>query len=192
MQYLIYHMPDVAVQMLDPEELDATEQAAYRTRGEPFLRERSILRRELGTRIGAPASQVQLTYGRHGKPECAQQPFNLSHSGDYLCIAFHHRDVGVDIERVRPRRHLAQIARRIMEAEQFDVWKNRGESIDEFYACWCAAEALTKLRGGSILHAQEQPFLYLNRRIELPGDPQLTVELFTPAVGYAGAVAYYP
>lgn len=192
MHFLVYHLPDVEVRLLRPDELDAVERAAYAVRGEDYLRERSLLRRELERRTGVAAAQLQFSYGDLGKPECSLQPFNLSHSGDYLCIAFHHRAVGVDIERIRPRRRIAPIARRIMCFRQFEAWKERGSCLEEFYACWCAAEALAKWRGSSVLRAIDLPFVYREGSIEPCFESAPVVELFTPASGYVGAVACCP
>ena len=192
MHYIIHHLNVGKVQLLHPDELDAKEREAYAVRGEPFLRERSILKHELARLTGLPAPQIHLQYSEHGKPECEQQPFNLSHSGDLLCIAFHHKRVGVDIERIRPRRRMDEIARRVMNVEQLEAWRSRGSEIREFFVCWCAAEALAKWCGSSVLFARERPFLYSDGRIEpcFPGAPQ--VEIFDPAPNYAGAVAYEP
>lgn len=192
MHYLIHHLSEGKMQLLRPEELDPREQEAYAVRGEKFLRERSILKRELSRLTGLPIPQICLRYSEHGKPECEQQPFNLSHSGDLLCIAFHHRRVGVDIERIRPRCHMHEVARRIMSPEQWRAWQDRGGVVREFYVCWCAAEALAKWCGGSVLSARERPFLYLDERIEpcFPGAP--LVEIFDPAPDFVGAVAYEP
>lgn len=192
MHYLLYNMTETKVQLLRPEELDATEQTAYAKRGELFLKERSILRHELARHTGIPAAQVQLIYSAYGKPECEQQPFNLSHSGDLLCIAFHHKSVGVDIERIRPRRHMREIAQRIMSAAQWEAWQARGCKQYEFYVCWCASEALVKWCGKSVLRAREIPFLYVDGRIELCSPCAPVVDLFEAAPGYVGAVAYMP
>lgn len=189
MHYLIYHLPTAHTRLLPPDALDPREQAAYARRGESYLLERTLLRRELARLTGEPAERIRFTYTEHGKPEYAPQPFNLSHSGELLCLAFHHRPIGVDIEKMQPRAHLAALAQRIMCSEQHTAWQQRGCSTQEFYACWCAAEALAKLHGGSVWHAQSAPFLYTAGRIEPLFERAPMVELFSPAEGYMGAVA---
>lgn len=192
MHYLVYHLESAETSLLHPEQLDPTEREAHAVRGERFLKERSLLRHALERLTGIPAEHIRLRYTEYGKPICEQQPFNMSHSGDMLCIAFHHGSIGVDIERIRPRSHMSRIARRIMCARQWEDWEARGSDIHEFFACWCAAEALVKWCGKSILHARDIPFLYVDGGIRLcsPGGP--VVELFSPAPGYAGALAYEP
>ena len=58
MHYLIHHLSEGKMQLLSPEELDPMEQEAYAVRGEKFLRERSILKRELSRLTGLPIPQI--------------------------------------------------------------------------------------------------------------------------------------
>lgn len=189
MHYLIYDMRHTTAPLLSPADLDPHEQAAYATRGERYLLERSLLKHELQRLTGIPARELRFTYSALGKPELAAQPFSLSHSGHLLCLAFHHRRVGVDIEQVRERARLESVAARVMCPAQLAAWRERGCRLPEFYACWCAAEALTKLQGGAIWQAQQRPFLYHEGRILPQYEGAPAVELFQPAEGYWGAVA---
>lgn len=194
MHYLIYQPGSASQPLLPPAALDAEEQQTYARRGLPYLQERTLLRRELARLSGIPAEDIRFTYSEHGKPEFAPQPFNLSHSGQLLCLAFHHSAVGVDIEHMRPRTGLARPAKRIMCARQLAAWQERGCPLQEFYTCWCTAEAVIKLYGSSIWQAQQYPFLYHpgdKPHIELLWSGAPTVQIFTPAEGYAGAVAYH-
>lgn len=192
MHYLVYNLSRVQLPLLQPEQLDPTERAAYARRGLPYLTERTLLRRELARLSGIPAAEIRFSYGELGKPEFAAQPFNLSHSGELLCLAFHHSSVGVDLEQLRPRPQLPALAQRIMCPEQLEAWRSRGCEVEEFYACWCAAEALVKLSGSSIWQARAQPFVYREGRICPRFEDAPEIRLFEPAPGYAGAVAYRP
>lgn len=190
MHYLVYHLSHTQAPLLDPAVLDPTEQAAYARRGERYLLERTLLRRELARLCGGVAEDIRFSYTEQGKPEYDRHPFNLSHSGDILCLAFHHRALGVDVERVRERAHLPTLAKRIMCEAQLAAWHERGCQVQEFYDCWCTAEAIIKLHGGSIWQAGEYPFLHRGNSIEPLFDNAPVIQLFTPAPGYAGAVAY--
>lgn len=193
MHYQIYSMDALpAADAADAALLDTVEKEAYARRGASYLAERMLLRRELSRLSGVPVQDVHFTYNANGKPEFAPQPFSLSHSGNCLCLAFHHHAVGVDVERVRPR-NFARLAPHFMAAQQELAFIGRGCPMDEFYACWCAAEALVKCAGDSIWHARKSyPFLYENASIAPQFTPARTVELFSPAPGYAGAVAFLP
>lgn len=188
MDYLIYNIADIPRELSDLSLLPPQEQAEAARRGGNYALFRTLLRRELSRRTGIPPRDIELSYGAHGKPICATQPFNLSHSGDCLCLAFHHAAIGVDVERVRPRR-FDSLAARFMCPEQLEGFLSRGCPQDEFYSCWCAAEALVKHAGDTMWHAQQYPFVCYPGRIEcrFAGAPE--VLLFTPMPGYRGAVA---
>lgn len=194
MHYLVYERDAIpAAAAADAALLDERERAEHARRGAPYLAERMLLRRELSRLSGVPVQDVRFTYSTNGKPEFAPQPFNLSHSGNCLCLAFHHRAVGVDVERVRPRRLMHAVAARIMAPRQLQAFCARGCPLQEFYACWCAAEALAKHAGGTIWGAAgEHPFLYGESGISPLFSPAPRVELFSPAEGYLGAVAFEP
>ena len=193
MDYLAYKLSDPALrQLAHPALLAEDERAAARKRGERYLLTRCLLRRELARRQGVAPQDLRFSYGAQGKPACEGIEFNLSHSGDRLALAFDRRPVGIDIERVRPRPRLDALAARIMCPAQLDAFRSRGCPVDEFYACWCAAEALVKQAGTSIWQAADFPFAYEGGRIRplRAGMPALLP--FSPAPGYAGAVAYFP
>lgn len=193
MHYLIYDLRHPQeTELLPINSLDATESAAYAQRGERYLLTRSLLKRELSRLSGIPAEDIRFTYTEHGKPEFAAQAFNLSHSADLLCLAFHHRAIGVDIQLMREPKRMHLIARRIMCTEQWQAWQDRGCPTAEFFACWCAAEALVKLHGGTIWQASSFPFLYSHGRIIPRYDNAPQVETFIPAAGYCGAISYLP
>lgn len=190
---MVYQLDSMPQQeLLRVNDLDPTEQAAYARQGERYLLIRSILRKELAQRSGEAAHDIRFTYGPNGKPEYAAQPFNISHSGELLCLAFHHSSIGVDIERMSARRHMPRLARRIMCPEQLDAWLQRGSRPEEFYDCWCTAEALAKQSGESVWKAQERPFLWSPGGIRLLYESRLSVKLFSPVESYRGAVAWQP
>ena len=191
MHYLVYSMEQLpAADAADTALLDDRERAEHARRGAPYLAQRMLLRRELSRLSGVPVQEVRLSYGENGKPEFAPQPFSISHSGDCLCLAFHHLPIGVDVERMRPR-NFAQIAPRFMAPQQCAAFLERGCPMEEFYACWCAAEALVKLAGGTIWHAAQRfPFTCDNGKITPLFSPQPAVELFSPKPGFMGAVAF--
>ncbi len=197
MDYLLCNLAEEVLQGLaDARLLSADERAAAEKRGARYVLTRCLLRRELARRLGGAPQDIRLRYGEHGKPECDGIEFNLSHSGDWLALAFDGKPVGIDIERMRPHRRLNALAARIMAPAQLAAFRERGCPAEEFHACWCTAEALVKQAGASIWQATDYPFVYENGRIRLPASggqaPAPCVRLFTPAPGYQGAVAYSP
>lgn len=191
MDYQVYNIAELSACAADETLLPQAEQLIAEQRGSTYACIRSLLRRELQRRTGVPALDIFISYNPHGKPECTEQAFNLSHSGDCLCMAFHHSAIGVDVERIRPRRFEA-LAARFMSPEQLAGFQSRNYPQDEFYACWCAAEALVKQAGDTMWNARQYPFVYHSGRIHCLFDGAPAVMLFTPMPGYQGAVAYHP
>lgn len=188
MDYLIYNMADLPADVADLSLLPPEEQAEATRRGNAYAAVRTLLRRELARRTGTPAQDIQFEYTEHGKPCCALQPFNISHSGDCLCLAFHHKAIGVDVERLRPLR-FRKLASRIMCERQLDDFFIHGATQADFFVCWCVAEALVKHAGDTIWNAKNYPFIYHHGRVECLFDNAPMVHLFNPLPGYQGAIA---
>lgn len=190
MDYLIYSLSALRTDEIDISIISDEERAIAARRGKRYAIIRALLRHEISRRHnGTTPADICFTYGAHGKPECELQHFNLSHSGDCLCFAFHHKSVGVDVERIR-QRNFASLAERFMAAEQLDFFRKCGCPQTDFFACWCAAEALVKHAGDTMWNARSYPFLYQNGSIVCQFEHAPCVQLFTPMPGYCGAIAY--
>ncbi|RVD63647.1 phosphopantetheinyl transferase, partial [Mesorhizobium sp. M4A.F.Ca.ET.029.04.2.1] len=82
-----------------------------------FVATRGQLRRILASRLGIAPSDVELEYGRQGKPHLSHRMpardlrFSVSRSGDLAVVALSTRqDIGVDIEAVLPVPEADEIA----------------------------------------------------------------------------------
>lgn len=97
-----------------------------------------------------------LGYGALGKPFFSDYPnlsFNLSHTvGLCLCALSDAGPVGVDIERVRPRR--AGLPRYVMQDKEFAAFDG---SWTQFYEIWTQKEAYCKYLGGAIFPPKAMP-----------------------------------
>src|SRR5438094_471400 len=69
--------------------------------------------------VGIAPEKLAFVYGDHGKPALVEVPrptdvqFNLAHSGDLAILAIaRDRDLGADVERLRPVPEHARIAAR--------------------------------------------------------------------------------
>ncbi|HEX6602937.1 MAG TPA: hypothetical protein VF030_09880 [Solirubrobacterales bacterium] len=96
------------------------------------------LRRVLAIYLGQGPSQIRLTEGEHGKPRLADPEatlrFNLSHSGEIALVAVSGEvEVGVDVERIRPKRD------------------------EDYYWRWASHEAEVKCLGVGLLRARQAP-----------------------------------
>lgn len=111
---------------------------AERERAERFLRKQAArrwvasrwaLRRVLGECLEVPPAAVKLEIASNGKPRLAEWPglkFNLSHSQGLALVAVAEREVGIDVERIRPKRPAG------------------------FYAAWARREARLKCLGAGL------------------------------------------
>ena len=103
--------------------------------------------------LGEPAA-VGYTYGVRGKPFFKDIPlyFSLSHSGEYVLCVFSDREVGADIQQMKPVESGKLIKRFFSQKEQAE-WKalpSEAEKQDYFYRQWVRREAYGKLTGEGI------------------------------------------
>lgn len=109
------------------------------------------LRRHLKTE-----EKVEICYacGPYGKPYLAEYPqiqFSLSHSGGLAGAAFADREVGLDVQEIRPARKA--MARRILSGSEYDRYErmtSEKEQADWFFRCWCARESYAKMTGSGL------------------------------------------
>jgi 4'-phosphopantetheinyl transferase len=115
---------------------------------------RAALGQILAAVLGVEAPPA-LTREDGGKPRLASDPerlsFNLSHSGALALVAVAPGgvEVGVDLERLRPRRDLRRLAARWLPAEEAEaVGASSDEDLERvFYAAWTRYEARVKCLG---------------------------------------------
>lgn len=82
--------------------------------------------------------------------------FNLSHSGDRLVLAVsRHALTGVDIESVKAKRRIEQIAIRHFSPAELEQLSSLGddEKLLRFYEFWTLKEAYIKARGTGLKHS---------------------------------------
>ncbi len=144
---------------------------------------RGAARRALGAILADYVGTAELRVGADGKPRLAaateRLSFNLSHSGDLALVAITPGgvEVGVDVERLRPRRNLVRLAERwLPPADAAAVAAaGGGEREPAFYRAWTRHEARVKCTGAGLFGGE-------------PGPEVVAWELEIDA-GYAAAVA---
>jgi phosphopantetheinyl transferase len=126
---------------------------------------------------------TELRADEAGKPRLATEPerlsFNLSHSGELALVAIAPggAEVGVDVERLKPRRDLARLAERWLPAADAAAVGAAGDREREavFYAAWTRHEARVKCTGTGIAGP--------------PPEPEVVAYDLSIDDGYAAAVA---
>jgi 4'-phosphopantetheinyl transferase len=171
--------------------LSADESARAARFAFPHLREaftlaRGALRILLGRAEGAAPEDVRFSYGAKGKPELTPRSrvqFNASHSADLALIAITlDREIGVDVEQVRPMRDLAGIAARFFSAGETAQLNSLPQDQREaaFFRCWTRKEAYIKAIGDGLSVPLDSFAVSLR-----PGEPARMIQLG----GSAGAAA---
>ncbi|HEU5142754.1 MAG TPA: 4'-phosphopantetheinyl transferase superfamily protein [Solirubrobacterales bacterium] len=125
---------------------------------------------------------VALRIGEGGKPELAERPprlrFNLSHSGGLALVAVAAvREVGVDVERIDPRRDVMRLAARALDPAAAAAVRAAipRERAPAFHRAWAQREAAAKCHGVGL-------------RGSPPATPVAVVAL-DPGPGFAAALA---
>jgi phosphopantetheinyl transferase len=118
---------------------------------------RRALRRVLARYLDADPEGIELELGERGKPRladpCSGLRFNLSHSGGAALIAVARgREVGIDVERIRPRGDLVRLAERFLEPGAAAAVRaaSSAERPGVFHAAWARHEAVAKCYGGGL------------------------------------------
>jgi 4'-phosphopantetheinyl transferase len=124
-----------------------------------FTTSRALLRMILGGYLNTNPAHIDFAYSEKEKPAlaephaCSGIKFNLSHSGGVGLFAFsRHRELGVDIEAIRPDSDIETIARRFFSAAEQEELSSipPDEKRDAFFRGWTRKEAYIKARGDGL------------------------------------------
>jgi len=190
---------------LDAEEREQARSLRHPDAREAFVVGRGLLRVLLARRLGVTAEEVGLVREPLGRlrlstPTVGEDVrFSVSRSGRMVLHAFaSQRNVGVDVERIRERPGLLQVADRFFapgERRTLDRL-SADERLAAFFVLWTQKEAYLKALGVGLLQpldAFELSPTIGQQRLLQPGPNGETkawsLVAFSPAPGYAGAVA---
>jgi len=117
-----------------------------------FIARRGLLRQLLGRYSGIPPAGISYQIDPYGKPSLPSSPFsfNLSSSQDRIAFAFSlGKDIGVDIECVRPLPDLIRVAERWFSQHELTGLLDlpMDLQLEAFYHVWTQKEAFMKARG---------------------------------------------
>lgn len=100
-----------------------------------------------------------LMYGENGKPyfsDITDVFFNISHSGEYLILAWSHKEIGIDIEQMR--NVLPKFPEKMLSSTDFSCWQKHSDLEKKkcFFELWTRKESIIKLHGGSIFQKAKE------------------------------------
>jgi 4'-phosphopantetheinyl transferase len=146
-------------QLLSADERVRVERFYFEQDKNRFIVTRALLRTILGSYLGTAAERLQFDYGQHGKPAIAASQnllslrFNLSHSQNLTMFAVaRDRDLGVDLEFIRPIAEAEQIAKRYFSIQENAVFQALSPSQKPagFFRHWTRTEAYIKAVGNGL------------------------------------------
>jgi 4'-phosphopantetheinyl transferase len=129
----------------------------------------------LGQYLRVPAERIEMVSRAGGKPALALPPggsslrYNLSHSEGLALVALMlDREVGVDVEYVRPLSDMERIVGRYFAPGERTTWHAlpEHERLAAFFRCWTRKEAYLKAQGIGLSAALDQFEVSL-----APGEP---------------------
>jgi medium-chain acyl-[acyl-carrier-protein] hydrolase len=179
----------------------------FRRDRDRFVVCRGALRTLLGRYLAHDPRRLRFAYGAHGKPALAaggaagRLSFNVAHSDGLALVAVTRgREVGVDLERVRPGLAAEEIAARYFSPREFEALRALPRSLrpEAFFHCWTRKEAYLKATGAGVARALDRFDVTLR-----PGDPAALLENrddpaearrwslreLVPGPGFVGALA---
>jgi len=193
--------------MLVPEELARAERFHFRIDRQRWVVGRGMVRRLLAEYLGLRPAEVRLCYNSNGKPALTGESdrggvkFNVSHSGELLFLAIAKaREVGVDVEQVRPLPDWRELAGRFFAPVEVATLDRVPAPAREraFFQCWTRKEAYIKANGLGMTLPLDQFAVTLGpgepaRLIHTDHDPRQlgrwTLRDVSPGGDYAAALA---
>jgi 4'-phosphopantetheinyl transferase len=182
---------DGSLKLLSPDELQRAEGFIRGRDRDRFIVSHGALRRILSRYIPVPAETHVFHRGPWQKPYVITgtelvPSFNLSHSGDFAVLAVGlGRDVGVDIEQIRPITEESSIVDRVFSETDRRLYHTASTSArtELFFRLWTRQEARLKATGQGL--SSDAPA----RSADEDQECNWTIEHFVPAAGYAGSIA---
>lgn len=143
---------DLLARYLSASELDRAWRFHFQDDYDRYVAARACLRLQLGRFLDCDPKSLLFQYTSHGKPFIENRgiEFNLSHSGDWVLFAFtRFREIGVDIERVRPISDMRDVAKQNFAASELARWEATPSQdwVQAFYRCWTRKESFIKAIG---------------------------------------------
>ncbi|MBD2355301.1 4'-phosphopantetheinyl transferase superfamily protein [Tolypothrix sp. FACHB-123] len=164
-----------------------------------FIAGRGSLRKILSGYLGSTAKEVQFDYEPRGKPFLASKfaasgiAFNLSHSQNLaLCAVSKNRQIGIDLEYIRPMSDLESLAQRFFLPREYELVRSlpNEQKSSVFFRYWTCKEAYLKATGEGIAQLEKvEIFLTPTQAAKLVTQPDWSLLELVPQNNYAAALA---
>lgn len=185
------------IELLSADERRRADAYSFERDRRTFVIGRGVLRQLIGRYLDRAPDRIVFHAGPHGKPQVAGLQFNLSHSADRALLAFSRdRDVGVDLEALRPVADYERLARATFSpAESATLMRLPPDRrLESFLACWTRKEALLKASGLGLTGSPAACEVSVSadepaRLVAMPEAWSWSLEDLPPMPGYVSALA---
>ena len=192
---------------LTADELSRAERFCFQKDRQHFVVTRGLLREIVSRYLDVEPGQVRFRYSDYGKPSLAPTSdqtalsFNLARSDRLALYAITRgREIGVDLERIRPVPETEQIAERFFSAHENAAFRTlpAEQKQEAFFTCWTRKEAYIKARGEGLSLPLDQfdvslvpgePTILLRTRGKPQEPSRWSVRELMPGPGYVAALA---
>jgi 4'-phosphopantetheinyl transferase len=193
--------------MISEDERSKARRYRFDDNREEYILGRGLLRQLIGGYLEQDPASVQFVYNPYGKPSLIGQggpnrlTFNISHAhGLVLCAFSRGRELGVDLERIRPEAAQDGVAERffsLAEVKSLRALPVHAQAIG-FFNCWTRKEAYIKARGEGLTIPLNQfdvslvpgqPAALLSSRIEPADTHRWSLQALNMGVQYVAALA---
>jgi 4'-phosphopantetheinyl transferase len=166
--------------ILSADERDRAGRFHFQKDHDHYVVGRGTVRTILGRYLGAGPSRLRFCYTYYGKPALEKEfegeslRFNLSHShGLALLGVTRDREIGVDIERIRPGISEEGIAERFFSDKEVRALRGLPGDLQDvgFFNCWTRKEAYIKAKGEGL----SMPLAIFDVSL-VPGEPAALLE----------------
>lgn len=188
---------------LSSDELDRAREFHFPVHANRFKTARGILRKILASYFPKAKHEISFSQNDCGKPFLAADfpggglRFNASHSQGVALYAFAlGREVGIDLEYVRPENIDLHLAKRFFSTKEIAEINAASENLrtEKFFHCWTRKEAYAKARGMGLslplssFSVPLDPCLYTPMLIDGAEATSWWVAALAPCEGYVGAI----
>lgn len=91
---------------------------------------------------------IEIDYNRYGKPVLKNYPdikYNITHSGEWVILAYNNKDIGIDIEKIRPV--TMKIAKYFTDFEKEYLYSRHRDENKNIIRLWTMKESYLKFLG---------------------------------------------
>ena len=145
--------------MLADDECERAARFIFQQDRDRFIAARGILRDVLSRYLQCEPRNIEFSYGPRGKPAISsgqsRHPLrlNLSHSHGLALIGVsREREIGIDVERIRPEFAGEEIGKRYFSPREIAELSRLPEELrtEGFFLCWTRKEAYIKAKGDGL------------------------------------------